>query len=189
MSQMVTELPGSAYAIMRMVRLTLAHFVCAISLVAVSPTESFGQTVGQVSKYEGKPILTIQFDPKEQPLDATELHDILPLKQDEPLRMVDVRAAIERLFATGRYADIQVDAEPYTAGGKDGVIVRFLTKNSWFIGAVTASGRIDDPPRAGQLENASDLDLGQPFNQNKMQETAAAQKRLMESNGLFLSRI
>src|SRR5580704_12850256 len=185
MSQMVTELLESAYAIMRMVRLTLAHFVCAILLLAVSPSDLFGQA----PMYEGKPILTIQFDPKEQPLDATELHDILPLKLEEPLRMADVRSAIWPLFATGRYADIQVDAEPYTAGGKDGVIVRFLTKNSWFIGAVTASGRIDDPPRAGQLENASDLDLGQPFNQNKMQETAAAQKRLMESNGLFLSRI
>jgi outer membrane protein insertion porin family len=174
---------------MRMVRLTLAHFVCAILLLAVSPAELIGQTVGQAPKYEGKPILIIQFDPKEQPLDATELHDILPLKQDEPLRMADVRAAIERLFATGRYADIQVDAEPYAAGARDGVIVRFLTKNSWFIGAVTAYGHINDPPRAGQLENASGLDLGQPFNQLKMQEAAAAQKRLMETNGLFLSRI
>jgi hypothetical protein len=65
-----------------MVRLTLAHFVCAILLLAVSPAELIGQTVGQAPKYEGKPILIIQFDPKEQPLDATELHDILPLKQD-----------------------------------------------------------------------------------------------------------
>ena len=30
----------------------------------------------------------------------------------QPLHAADVRAGIERLFATGRYADIQVDAEP-----------------------------------------------------------------------------
>ena len=98
----------------------------------------------------------------------SELHDILPLQKDRPLRMADVRASIERLFATGRYADIQVDAEPYNDGTRDGVIVRFLTKNSWFIGSVTATGRISNPPRAGQLENASALDLGQPFTELKM---------------------
>ena len=169
---------------MRMVRLKLAHYVCAI-LLAVFPTS----LPGQAQKYEGKPILTIQFEPKVQPLDPTELHDILPLKVDQPLRTADVRASIERLFASGRYSDIQVDAQPYRVGTKDGVVVRFITKNSWFIGAVTAKGDIDSPPRAGQLENASDLDLGQPFNESKMRDAATAQKRLMESNGLFRSEI
>ena len=170
---------------MRIVRLTLARYFCAIPLLFFSPAVLFGQA----QKYEGKQVLAIQFDPKEQPLDASELHDILPLKKDEPLRMADVRASIERLFASGRYSDIQVDAEPYSQGGKDGVIVRFLTKNSWFIGAVTATGRINSPPRAGQLENSSGLDLGQPFNEANVQEAATSQKRLMESNGLFLSQI
>jgi outer membrane protein assembly complex protein YaeT len=170
---------------MRIVRLTPARYFCAIPLLFFSPAVLFGQA----QKYEGKQILAIQFDPKEQPLEASELHDILPLKPDQPLRMADVRASIERLFATGRYADIQVDVEPYSQVGKDGVIVRFQTKNSWFIGAVTAAGKINSPPRPGQLENASDLDLGQPFNQTNVQEAATAQKRLMESNGLFLSQI
>ena len=170
---------------MRMVRLTLARYFGAILLPLVFPAI----LVAQAQKYEGKQIVTIQFEPQEQPLDPSELHDILPLKIGEPLRIADVRAAIERLFATGRYTDIQVDAEPYTKDGKDGVIVRFLTKNSWFIGAVTAGGRIASPPRGSQLENASGLDLGQPFSDAKVQEGAAAQKRLMQSNGLFMSRI
>jgi outer membrane protein insertion porin family len=171
---------------MRMVRLTLAHFACTILLMTVVRPPTL---LAQAQKYEGQQVLTIQFDPKEQPLDASELHDILPLKRDQPLRMADVRASIERLFATGRYADIAVDVEPTNNGSDNGVIVRFLTKNSWFIGAVTANGHISNPPRAGQLENASGLDLGQPFTGLKMQEAAAAQQRLMESNGLFLSQI
>src|ERR1035438_7742034 len=88
---------------MRIVRLTLARYFCAIPLLFFSPAVLFGQA----QKYEGKQVLAIQFDPKEQPLDASELHDILPLKKDEPLRMADVRASIERLFASGRYSDIQ----------------------------------------------------------------------------------
>jgi outer membrane protein assembly complex protein YaeT len=168
-----------------MLRLTLAHYFCALLLPLVSSTT----LLAQAQKYEGKPILTIQFEPKEQPLEATELHDILPLKQGEPLRMADVRASIERLFATGRYTNIQVDAEPFTEGTTEGVIVRFLTKNAWFIGSVTATGRINNPPRPGQLENASELELGQPFNQQKIQDAMGAQKRLMDSNGLFLGKI
>jgi outer membrane protein assembly complex protein YaeT len=168
-----------------MVRLTLARFACAI-LLLISPATALQ---AQTQQYEGKQILTIQFDPKEQPLDASELHDILPLKQDQPLHVADVRAAIERLFATGRYSDIQVDAQPYHDAAKDGVIIKFITKNSWFIGAVTAGGHVPDPPSAGQLENASGLDLGQPFTDQQIQDGAAAQKRLMESNGLFLGQI
>jgi outer membrane protein assembly complex protein YaeT len=169
-----------------MVRPTLAHFACAILLLAVVPPPAL---LAQAEKYQGKQVLTIQFEPKEQPLDPSELHDILPLKLDQPLRMADVNASIERLFATGRYADIQVDAEPYSVGARDGVIVRFLTKNSWFIGAVTATGHISSPPSAGQLENASGLDLGQPYTSDKLQEATAGQQRLMESNGLFQSQI
>ena len=171
---------------MRMVRPTLAYFSCAIlTLAALQPHA----LMAQAGKYEGRQVLTIQFEPKEQPLDPAGLHDILPLQKDQPLRMADVRASIERLFATGRYADIQVEAEPYNDGTRDGVIVRFLTKNSWFIGAVTASGRISNPPGAGQLENASALDLGQPYTSLKLQEAVAGQQRLMESNGLFQSQV
>ena len=176
----------SAYVIMLKVRPTLAHFACAISLLVVVLSPSLP---AQTQKYEGQQVLTIQFDPKEQPLDPSELHDILPLQKDKPLHMADVRASIERLFATGRYADIQVDAEPYNDGTRDGVIVRFFTKNSWFIGGVTAGGKMSGPPRPGQLENASALDLGQPFTDPKLQQAAAAQQRLLESNGLFLGKV
>ena len=50
--------------------------------------------------------------PAEQPLDAEELKAILPLKEHTPLHMEDVRATINRLYATGDYTDIKVDVEP-----------------------------------------------------------------------------
>jgi len=58
------------------------------------------------------------------------------LKPNAPLRIADVRESIEKLYATGRYGDIQVDAEPRG----DGVVVRFITRNSWFVGRVSADG-------------------------------------------------
>jgi outer membrane protein assembly complex protein YaeT len=99
--------------------------------------------------------------------------------------MADVRASIDRLFASGKYADIQVDAEPYG----NGVIIRFLTQNSWFIGDVSYGSGIPDPPNAGQLENATRLELGQPYTEAKLQQAVAGQQRLLEGNGLYGSNI
>lgn len=139
----------------------------------------------QQQSYEGKMVRTIQFEPAGQPLGPDELHQILPLRIGEPLRTATVRESIDRLFRTGRYADIQVDAEPY----QDGVVVRFLTRSSWFIGSISVNVGNAAPPSSGQLENASSLDLGQPFTDEALAEAVAGQSRLLELNGLFRSKV
>ena len=139
----------------------------------------------QYQSYEGKMVRTIQFDPVQQPLEAAELHRILPLQIGQPLRMSVVRESIDRLFRTGRYADIQVDAKPY----QDGVVVRFITRASWFIGSISIVGDTSTPPSSGQLENATSLDLGQPYTSDALAEAVAGQRRLLELNGLFRSKI
>ena len=70
----------------------------------------------------------IQF-PNGQPLDPADLARALPLRIGQPLHSIDVAYAIDGLFATGRFEDIVVEAEP--AG--EGVIVRFVTRTagSW----------------------------------------------------------
>jgi len=165
-----------------MVRRLLAYYPCVLLLVAAAQTPALR---AQYQKFEGLPVRVIHFNPEQQPLGANELHDILPLKMNEPLRPADVRTSIERLFATGRYADIQVDAQPY----RDGVAIVFVTTNSWFIGGITAAGRISNPPNAGQLENAADLNLGQPYSDAKLKQGMADQRRLLESNGLYHTQI
>jgi outer membrane protein insertion porin family len=136
-------------------------------------------------KYEGRPVASIQFVPAAQPLTAETLQELLAVKQGQPLGGADLRATIERLFATGRYSDIQVDA----VSSDGGVVLRFLTKNRWFIGDITVSGRISTPPNAGQIENATQLDLGTTFSQEKADQAVAGARRLLESNGLYRPRI
>jgi outer membrane protein insertion porin family len=135
----------------------------------------------QYQKYENQPVKVIQFDPTNQPLEPDELFQILPLKAGQPLRVADVRASIERLFATGRYADIQVDAEA-VAGG---VLIRFVTMNSWFVGSVAITGNISSPPNAAQLDNATQLNLGEPYSDKRLVDAQSAQEHLLEANGLY----
>lgn len=162
---------------MRTVRPRTSWLACGIMLLAWLPQTIFAQ----YQQFEGQKVTLIRFEPAEQPLDAAELHNILPLKTGEPLSMDAVRTSIERLFATGRYTDISVDALPYQGG----VSITFLTRHSWFIGGVRDDGNIDAPPGANQLANAGNLDLGQPYTEAKLQDAEATQKRLMEMNGLF----
>ncbi len=137
------------------------------------------------AKYQGRPVAAVLFVPPEQPLARSELDRILAVKAGRPLNEADVRDTIERLFATGRYTDIQVDAQ----NSDSGVILSFITTNRWFIGSVNVTGHISSPPNAAQLENAAQLDLGQPFAQDKLDAAIAGERRLLESNGLYRSQI
>jgi outer membrane protein insertion porin family len=168
---------------MNSVRFPLAYLP-SLALLLVSQVDPL---LAQPQKYEGLKVLNIRFDPAvpDQPVHPEELYQILPLKRDQALSMNVVRASIERLFATGRYTDIQVDAEPYNGG----VIVTFRTKNSWFIGNVSVGGNLSDPPNPGQLANATRLDLGQPYYDAALDQAVIGQRRLLESNGLFVPQI
>ena len=167
---------------MELVRRLLALSPLALCLLAaLRPCP----LLAQYQKYEGMMITNIQFDPPDQPLEAAELHEILPLKMGQPAHITGIRAAIERLFATGRYADIRVDAQPY----RDGVALTFVTKASWFVGGISISDSVASPPTKGQLENATNLDLGEAYSDAKLKEGIAAQQHLLESNGLFRARI
>jgi outer membrane protein assembly complex protein YaeT len=158
-------------------------FYLATSLLACAQA-----VCAQTAKYEGQPIADIQFVPPEQPLTAAELATIVPLKKGEPLRLADVHAAIEKLYATGAFDDIQVDADPAPAPAS-GVTVRIVTKNSWFVGNVAVEGHISDPPNRGQLVNVTRLNLGQPFTEADVAPAQTAIQRLLESNGLHASQI
>lgn len=166
---------------MRTVRPRTLLLACGILLFFLLPQAIFAQ----YRQFEGQKVTLVRFDPVDQPLDPDEIHRILPLKTGDPLDPDIVHASIERLFATGRYSDISVDAQSYQGG----VAITFITKVSWFIGGVRATGKIDSPPGANQLANAGTLDLGQPYTDAKLQDALASVKRLMERNGLFRSQV
>ena len=139
-----------------------------------------GIVSGAVEDYEGKPVASIAFEPNLLPFSASELAELVPLKKGEPLRLTDVRASIERLFATGRYDDIAVDAR--LENGQ--VAITFLIKGNWFVGQVAVGGT-SAPPSSGQLVNATDLSLGTLFRVESLAEATSNLKKLMASNGLF----
>ena len=135
---------------------------------------------GASADYEGKPIATVQFDPAMQPLTFDQLMAMLPLRIGQPLRSTDLRDSIQRLYQTGEYADIAVDATLAPAG----VNLKFLTKPAYFIGYFDVNG-VPEPPNEGQLLVATKLTLGGTYAPS---DTTAAVGRitdLLKRNGFY----
>ncbi len=120
----------------------------------------------QPLRYEGKPIVEIQF-PNGQPLDPADLARVQPLKPGEPLHSEDIAHAIDGLFGTGDFPDIVVEAQP----SGNGVIVRFVTTNAWFLGGVTVQGRVIESPNRAQIEGAGQFSLGNAFPRSRRDQT------------------
>ena len=142
--------------------------------------------LAQPGKFEGRPIVTIQFIPDDQPLESTEIHRILPLKVNDRLSLEAVRDSITRLYQTGAYTNIEVDAELVEAGG---VAIRYYTQNSWFVGAVSVSETVKQPPNAAQLVTSAQLQLGERFSSENVRKGVDSLHQLLEANGYHESRI
>jgi outer membrane protein insertion porin family len=144
-----------------------------LSLAGLSPA--------QTSSFEGKSILELRYEPSPQPLTAPDLERLQLLRVGAPLRSSEVAETIDRLFATGRYQDIQVDAE----SRGDGVVVVFLTQSNRFVEHVSTVGKIVNPPNAGQIVSAAQLELGSRFQPDALSTAEKNIQQLFTSNGFY----
>ena len=140
---------------------------------------------GNLAKYQGLKVTEIRFPAIPAVATQQQLRDLLPQKQGEPLERDVIRQSIHVLYDTGRFADIQVEAEP---SPDNGVVLSFVTAPNYFVGEVRVEGA---PPRpsAGQIVNASKLALGTPFSSDRLETGLKNIKELMEENGYYLSQV
>ena len=140
----------------------------------------------QTRIFEGRKIVKISYDWGEAPLAEEDRDRAQPLKTGDVLEGTRLADAIDALYSTGRFEDIQVDAVP---SGSDGVELRFLGKRAWFIGHVGIEGKTPVPPNRGQLANATQLTQGAAFREGDLVAAQANLKRMLESNGLYEATI
>jgi outer membrane protein insertion porin family len=134
----------------------------------------------QTQMFEGKPVVDIQFT-SPQPLAPADLERAQPIRKGQPFHAADAARAIDGLFATGHFRDIAVEAEPSGAG----VLVRFVTTNTEFIGGVSIEGKLDEPPNRGEAVSVTQLDLGAPFREEDVGHGAESIRNLLQRNGLY----
>ena len=135
-------------------------------------------------QFEGRTIGRIEFDPPEQPLPRAELDRLLPFQIGSSLRRAEVRAAIQKLYQTGRFSDISIDVEL-----DDGLaVMRIATQPTYFVSQVKIDG-VADPPNLGQLTTATKLDLGGEFADNDLKQATENMLDRLRANGLYGAKV
>ncbi len=140
--------------------------------------------VEDASRYEGMHIANIEFQPEDQPLSQTELERRLPFHVGSEFHQSEMRQAIQNLFASGRYADLAVDATE--VNGK--LALRFLTRRAYFVGHIVASG-VKAPPNVSQVIDASRLHLGTTYVDSQRVQAIESLQDLLRQNGFYDAHI
>src|SRR5438270_3041692 len=135
------------------------------------------------SAYEGKVVQTVDI-PAVDARDRPHLLDLLPQKAGSPLQRDQVRESIRALYTTGRFADIQAEVTPVL----NGVQLTFVTSANLFVGAINVEGA-PARPTANTIMNASKLQLGELFTQDKLNRALENIRQLMEENGYHRARV
>jgi Outer membrane protein/protective antigen OMA87 len=156
----------------------------ALCILGVLPF-ALRSVIAQENPFEGKRIVRIEYVPLPQPLDPRDLASAVAVKQGAPLHEADVAQTIDRLFATGYYQDIQVDAEP----AEGGVVVRFVTTLTWFTGHVDLSGQVRSPPNRQQILGLTPFTLGAPFDPASLEAARDNISSVLTQNGLYEHKV
>lgn len=94
--------------------------------------------------------------------------------------MAEVRDAIQKLYFTGRFSDISVDAN---LEGEAAVVV-FTTSPAYFVSRVSIRGEAE-PPNRNQISTAAQLELGTPFHDDAVEAAAVRIRERLRANGLY----
>jgi outer membrane protein assembly complex protein YaeT len=140
--------------------------------------------VQDAARYEGLRIAAIEFQPEDQPFSRMELDQRLPFAVGSEFHETGLRQAIQSLFASGRYADLAVDAAE--VDGK--LVLRFLTRRAYFVGRVLALGA-KAPPSASQIIDAARLRLGTRYVDSQRVQAVESIQDLLRQNGFYRARV
>jgi outer membrane protein assembly factor BamA len=139
---------------------------------------------GTIAPYLGLTIDQIEL-PGFPPEEAASLLSATPLKVGDPLTREALHDAMQALFATGRFSDIQAEAD---RAETTGVRLRFLTTANFFVGMVSVEG-VSTNPSANQLVSATRLQLGELYTPEKLEHALAGIQRVLEENGFHQSKV
>jgi len=111
--------------------------------------------------------------------------ELVAQKPNEPFDRGKVRQSIVALFETGKFADVEVQAERTQ---RNEVTLVFVGRENYFIGIMDITGA-PRPPSAEQLLNASKLQLGELFRNDDLPQAYDRMKRVLEENGYYEANV
>ncbi|MHB1022145.1 MAG: BamA/OMP85 family outer membrane protein [Acidobacteriaceae bacterium] len=129
--------------------------------------------------WEGLPVSKILFEGVTY-TEKNRLPQQLPQQPGQPFDAEKARESLRRLFATGRYRNIEL------RGVREGhqVVLIFTGLQRMYVGRVKVMG-IKNDQLVTLLERASKLELGTPFYANRLTAATADLKETLAQNGYY----
>lgn len=113
------------------------------------------------------------------------LEPMLPQKVNQPLDKYKIRESVQALYDTGKFSDIEVEAQKNAQGE---VVLTFSVRENFFFGSIRVQGA-PAPPNENQLANASKLTLGEQFNDEKIKSAIQGMQRVLQESGYYQADI
>jgi outer membrane protein assembly complex protein YaeT len=131
-------------------------------------------------KYEGRTIVRVEFEPEDQPLTKAEIEKRVPFHAGSIFHERELRAALQNLYSSGRYANLAVDA----SGEGAGLALRFITERAYFVGRIEVVGA-KQPPNESQLVSAAKLRAGALYTTADKNQALESLELLLRQNGFY----
>ena len=142
--------------------------------------------IGALTKYQGQIVRSIEFRGIAG-ANPEMLRKLLAQQTGEPLDRDKLHSSLEALYATGRFATLQVEAEHVQP---DGVSLVFAATENYFYGDMNVDGTPKKKnPKPHQLIDASKLDLGTKFSREEVDRAVERMKKVLADNGYYKSTI
>ena len=139
-----------------------------------------------LAKYEGQSVSNIEFRGVTS-ADTATLRTLLVQKTGEPLDPEKLRASIKALYATGRFATLNVEADRSARGE---LTLIFNVTENYFNGSMSVNGTPQKTdPKPNQLIASSQIDLGDVFSEDKVVSSIDRMKKIFADNGYYEATI
>ncbi|MGZ4813157.1 MAG: POTRA domain-containing protein [Terriglobales bacterium] len=138
------------------------------------------------SSYQGLKVSSIDF--RGVAADAaimTNLRQLVSPNLDQPLDRQKLGRTVRALYATGLFADVQVEAQ---RKAQNEVSLVFIATENLFIGSITVFGA-PRRPSANQLRDTSKLELGRLYTPAALEQAIQRMKSLLAENGYYHAEV
>lgn len=136
--------------------------------------------IGSINAFQGMRVRDVQVQSTVD-LHPDVLNDLLIQKPQQPLDKRKVRETVQALYATGKFSDVQVQAN---REAQDEVSLVFIGKENLFIGMVSAAGT-PNPPSPNEVVTAAKLQLGELYTSDKVDAAVERIQRLLRHHGYY----
>lgn len=142
--------------------------------------------LAQLSSYHGLIVRDIQFRGVEaDPRIMSQLRELVQQEIGKPLDRQTIRRSMQALYATGRFADLQVEAQRTPT---QELTLVFEAEPNFFIGSITTDVGLKHPSDS-QLADSTKLQLGEVLTRSKVEQSIERILAVMRDNGFYRSTV